>query len=98
MDTPTINLACPLCKASIELNPAAYATRPCPGCGQGLKLAGGKMQGNIFWYWHFEVKCKDCGHVHLPTRGPYTTRLDCPGCGGVLWKRVLRAEDYEREG
>lgn len=92
--TASITLACPLDKHTLELDPATYATKACPKCGHGLVLAGGKREGNILWYYYFKIRCKDCGHVHQPTRDMYTVSQACPGCQREIWRRSLRPEDY----
>lgn len=100
MTTPTasVTLACPLDKTTLELDPAHYVTKPCPGCGHGLELAGGKREGNIWWYYYLKIKCKHCGHSHFPQRDMYTVSQACPGCGAELWKMSLDPKDYERVG
>lgn len=94
----SITLACPLCRTTLELNPTAYAEKPCPDCGHGLVLSGGKWQGSIFFYYFFRVRCRACQQVNEIFRDPYTTVITCTRCKAELWRLTLQAEDYAYRG
>ena len=99
MDTPTISLVCPVCKACHELHPTAYTERTCTGCGCGLVLRGGKLEGSIYFYPYFITRCAHCRHVFDPreTKPWWALAVDCPRCARELGRVALKPENFERE-